>query len=160
LDGNVYQVVGVAPPSIAYPSSVDAWVPAVWHDYEIGDGARGFHEATIVARLAPGATSAGALAELNTITARLSNQFPTTNAKIGAYVEGLQHHIVGDVGNALWALLGAVALVLLIACANVANLLLVRASSRESELAVRTALGAGRGRLVRQLITESLLLSV
>jgi predicted permease len=160
LDGASCEVVGIAPPSMTFPSAPDIWVPAVWRSFEIGDESRGYHSITAVARLAPGVGFDVARQQLRTVASRLSTAFPRSNAKIGAFVQPLRDSLVGDVSRPLWAMLGATAFVLLIACANVANLLLVRAASRESEMAVRTALGAGRMRLVRQLVTESLLLAV
>ena len=114
---------------------------------------------TAVGRLRPGVTPASAQRELSAIAARIARDYPDDDA-IGAYVVPLQDWIIGDVRPALWSMLGAVAFVLLIACANVANLLLVRAAARGPELAVRTALGAGRGAILRQLATESLTLSL
>jgi len=160
LDGASYEVIGIAPSSMNFPSATDMWVPAVWRDFEIGDDNRGYHAVNAVGRLAPGVGFDIARQQLATVATRLANQFPQTNAKVGALVQPLRENLIGDVSRPLWAMLGATAFVLLMACANVANLLLVRASSRESEMAVRTALGAGRTRLVRQLVTESLLLAV
>jgi putative ABC transport system permease protein len=114
----------------------------------------------IIGRLAPNVTVTQATAEMVALTKRLEQQFPETNTGMTAQVVPLQDYLVGDVRPALYVMLGAVAFVLLIACANVANLLLVRAASRESEMAVRTALGAGAWRIVRQLVTESVLLAV
>lgn len=145
---------------MSFPNAAEIWVPAVWKSFEIGDSNRGFHSITAVARLAPGTTFEVANQQLQTVATRLARDFPRSNAKIGALIRPLRDNLVGDVSRPLWAMLGAAAFVLLIACANIANLLLVRAASRESEMAVRTALGAGRTRLVRQLVTESLLLSV
>jgi predicted permease len=159
LDGTAFRVVGVAPATLTYPGTPEIWIPAVWQSYEIGERARGFHSATAIGRLAPGVTVQSAARQLQTIAARLAQEHPAHNAKIGALVTPLQKQIVGDVGQALWPMLGAVAFVLLIACTNVANLLLVRAAARAPELAVRSALGADRAGIVRQLIVESLVLA-
>ena len=160
LDGDPYTVVGIAPPGFSYPSDRDIWLPLAPQAWEEDPGNRGAHYLRGVGRLKPGATAAAAKAELATIGAQLARQYPESNTNFGATAEPLREQMVGDVRPALYAMLGAVGFVLLIACANVANLLLVRAASRETELAIRTALGAARGRLVRQLVTESLLLSI
>src|SRR5262249_28018343 len=114
----------------------------------------------ILGRLKPGVTVQQASAEMGTIAARLEQLYPGDNLNFGATVSGLQETIVGNVRLLLLILFGAVALVLLIACANVANLLLARAAARGQEVAIRSALGASRGRLVRQLLTEGLMLAV
>jgi putative ABC transport system permease protein len=160
LDGNPYTVVGVAPPRFSYPEKPDIWVPAAWQPWEIDKSNRGAHMAFALGRVRTGIPIAAASRELNAIAKRLEEQYPKSNAGFGAIAQPLQEQLVGDVRPALYAMFGSVAFVLLIACANVANLLLVRAASRESEIAVRTALGAGRTRLIRQLVTESLLLSI
>lgn len=160
LDGNSYRIVGVASPTFTYPANPDIWIPAVWRSFEIGEAARGYHSITAIARLAPGVSIAAAQRQLQTIAARLAQEHPEHNAKIGAYVNPLQDQIVGDVGHGLWPMLGAVVFVLLIACTNVANLLLVRAAGRDAEIAVRSALGAGRGVIARQLVVESVVLAM
>ena len=159
LDGESYTVIGVAPPRFSFPDRVDLWIPLVFSDDEIDPSNRGSHWLGVIGRLAPNVSAEGATAEMVTLTRRLEQQYPRSNTGVTAEVIPMQKYLVGDVRPALLVLLGAVAFVLLIACANVANLLLVRAAARESEMAVRTALGAGAWRIVRQLVTESVLLA-
>src|SRR2546430_3078938 len=160
IDGKIVTVVGVAAPRWTYPEDADAWTPLVFEGWEAQPDNRGGHWLRLVGRLAPGVTTDQAGRELAKIAAGLSAQYPKTNRVYSAGVTPLIDALVGPVRPALLALLGAVVFVLLIACANVANLMLVRAGTREGEIAVRIALGARSWRLARQLVIESVLLSL
>ncbi len=156
LNGVAYEVVGVAPEGFDFPEGSELWTPRRISPEGCG---RGCHTWRVVGRLAPGATLEAARAASARIAANLTEAYPETNTGKRFAVDGLQDRMVGSVRRGLWLVLGAVGLVLLIACANVANLLLVRASSRAGEVAVRAALGAGRGRLAVQVLVESAVLA-
>ena len=158
LDNERYRVIGVVPARSAYPSGTVLWFPFTFDPAQLA-GSRGAVYLNVVARLKPGVTVEQANGDLAAIGRRLEQLYPDNNTGVGAAVVPLREWITGSLTRPLYILLGGVGFVLLIACANVANLLLVRGVARSGELAVRAAMGAGRGRLLRQLVTESLVLS-
>jgi predicted permease len=160
LDGVDYVIVGVAPPRFRLEYEADVYTPLGQLDPLILNN-RATHDGLFtLARLKPGVSVAQAQSEMSTIQSRLDRLYANDNRDLGIFVEPLKQAIVGDAGQILTLLSGAVGLVLLIACANVANLLLARAAGRNREFAIRSALGASRAHVARQLITESVLLSL
>ena len=159
LDNAAYTIIGVMPGNFIFPDrTVQVWSPIAFSDAEMVN--HGSHYLHVIARLKDGVSLQQANANLSIIAKRLQEQFPVDNAKEGAFAAPLRDRLTGNSRLASLILLGAVGFVLLIACANVANLLLARAAGRHKELAMRMALGAGRSRIIRQLLTESILLSV
>ena len=157
LNGRPFEVIGVMPGALKLPDDAELWTPLA--PTEGQRRARFSFWLPVIGRLQPDVTVEQAQTEMSGITARIVEEFPNMRG-FGAYIEPLEHEIVGDVQQGLLVLMGAVAFVLLIACVNLANLMLGRTTARRRELAIRTALGAGRGRIVRQIVTEATVLAL
>jgi putative ABC transport system permease protein len=158
LNSASYTVVGVMPSNFRSPSWAQIWTPLAWTDKD--RAVRGEHHYLVLARLKAGVDLKQAQAEMNTISRQLEQQYPEDDKGWGAVIVPLREEMVGQVRPALWVLLGAVAFVLFIACANIANLVLARMLARRKEIAIRAALGANRAQLLYQLLTETTVLAL
>ena len=158
FNGQPYSIIGVMPERFHFPDQGEYFVPLGWTDKD--RAIRNNHNYLVIARLKRGVSLQQAQAEINTISARLEQAYPEDDKGWGATIVPLREDLVGDVRPALLVLLGAVAFVLLIACANVANLVLAKTLGRRKEIAIRTALGAGWRRVMQQMLAETLLLAV
>lgn len=160
LDGRSVEVVGVAPAGTGFPASTEFWLPAQYLPQLMSDGNRGASFIRVIGRLADGVTLEQANTEFAKMSHSISERFPEARTGVVSRLTGLSDSLVGDVRQPMWVMLGAVVLVLLVACTNVAALLLGRMMAREQEVTIRAALGAGRARLMRQLLTESMTLGL
>ena len=159
LNGANYTVIGVLPPNAAFPADGQVWLPLSLLDQPT-QSSRVWHSVKVLARLRPGISLSAARADLQTIAQRLSAAYPATNRNEGVALAPLHDELVSTLRPAMLCLMGAVVLVLIVACVNVANLLLVRATERQRDVAVRQALGADRQHLFRQALVQTLMLSL
>lgn len=157
LNDEAYQIVGVMPAGFSFPERSDVWLPLALSSQELRNF--GAHYLRVVGRLRPGIPRESAKRELEGLMAQIGHEHPNEELSLGVVVKGLREQLVGNLGPLLWVLVAGVGCVLLIACANLSGLLMARGVERRREMAVRTAMGATRGRLIRQTIVESLLLS-
>jgi len=158
LNGVAHEIIGVMPPELRVPSTAQLWKPLAVSDAQ--RNARGSFWLPVIGRLKPGVSVEQAQTEISGIADRLEKAYPTAQAGFGANIVSLHRQLVGDIERSLFVLMAAVACVLLIACANLGNLMLGRTAARRKELAIRTALGAQRGRLIRQIVTETFVVAL
>jgi putative ABC transport system permease protein len=159
IDAREHRIVGVMPPGFTFPDGIEVWLPLVLGEGDLRPGQRGAHYLNAIGRLKDGVSVAQAEADLAAIEQRLAAEYPQVQGW-GIWLQPVIDSIIGEYRRPLWLLFGAVGFVLLIACANISNLLLARAAARRAEIGIRSALGAGRWRIVRQLLAESTILSL